>query len=365
MNAFKNVLRIFSLLTLAVLISSCMKGGGEVVEIRGQTMGSYYLIKYIPGEGSIPKEEAAKKIEGVLTWVNGFFNHYNPESTLSQFNLKRDTEWMEVDEKFIFVLSMNKDMSERVEGAFDPTIFPIVRAYGFAGDHRGKSEKRIPSDDEIAKLLKSVGISKIEIDEKGKRVRKLDPNLEMEFGASVPGLAADDISWTLKNVIKSKDFLIDVGGEMHIEGTHNGSPWRVAIEAPQEGNERVIERIIEITDVNLATSGNYRNFIKNEGKRLGHILDARTGKSAPSDILSVTVLDKHGAFNADLWSTALMSIGIRNAYFLAEKFLVPAYFIYEVESPDGTKQIKTRQTSAMKAYTNSETILGKLEELVK
>lgn len=365
MNVFRTALNTFLVLSLATLLASCNGGGGEIVEIRGQTMGSYYLVKYIPGKDSVSKEVAAEKIENVLTWVNSFFNHYSPTSTLSKFNLKRDKEWMEVDEKFIFVLSMNKMMYERVEGAFDPTIFPVVRAYGFSGDFRGKSEKRIPTDKELETLMKSVGMDKIEIDEKNKRIRKLDPNVELEFAASVPGLAADDISWTLKNVVKTKDFLIDVGGEMHIEGTHNGSPWRVAIESPQEGNERVVDRIIEVTDVNLATSGNYRNYIKSEGKRLGHILDAKTGKPAPSDVLSVTVLNTHGAFNADLWSTALMAIGIRNAYFLAEKFLVPAYFIYEVENPDGTKQVKTRQTSAMKAYTNSESVLGKLEELVK
>lgn len=364
MNDLKSVLRYILLLCLATFFTACTDRG-ELVEIRGQTMGSYYLVKYIPSKESPSKEVAAERVESVLTWVNSFFNHYSPSSTLSKFNLKRDTEWMEVDEKFIFVLEMNKEISEKVEGSFDPTIFPVARAYGFSGDFRGKTEKRIPSDKEISKLMESVGISKIEIDKENNRIRKLDPNLELEFAASVPGLAADDISWTLKNVIKSKDFLIDVGGEMHIEGTHNGSPWRVAIESPQEGQERVVDRILELTDVNLATSGNYRNYIKSEGKRLGHILDAKTGKPAPSDILSVTVLNKFGAFNADLWSTALMSIGIRKAYFLAEKYLIPAYFIFEVESPDGTKEIKTRQTSAMKAYTNSEGVLGKLEELVK
>lgn len=365
MNDFNSALGKILSLALVLLFTSCMGGGGEVVEIRGQTMGSYYVVKYIPNKNSLSKKEAASQVESVLTWVNGFFNHYSPTSTLSKFNLKRDTEWMEVDEKFIFVLQMNKDMSEKVEGSFDPTIFPVARAYGFTGDFRGKSEKRVPSDEEIAKLMKSVGISKIEIDEKGGRIRKLDPNVELEFSASVPGLAADDISWALKNVIRSDNFLIDVGGEMHIEGTNNGSPWKVAIEAPREDDERIVDRIIELSDVHLATSGNYRNYIKSEGKRLGHILDAKTGKPAPSDILSVTVLNKHGAFNADLWSTALMSIGIRKAYFLAEKFLVPAYFIFEVENPDGTKEVKVRETSAMKAYTNSEGVLGKLEELLK
>lgn len=355
------------MLCLLLTFSSCNfnSGNGEVIEIRGETMGSYYIVKYIPESDSIPKEEVADQIQSVLVWVNSIFNHYDPESVISNFNKKRDLKWVDVGEKFIFVLDMNQMMSEKSEGAFDPTVLPLTRAWGFAGDYRGKPEKRELKDAEIKEIMKSVGLDKIEIDRKGNRIRKKVPGVELEFSASVPGLAADDISWAMTNVVKTKNFMIDVGGEMHIKGTNHGKPWKIAIEAPVENNDqRLAQKVLELSDTHVATSGNYRNYIESSGEKLGHVLDARTGKPAPSDILSVTVLDDHGAFNADLWSTTLMSLGVRRAYFLAEQSQLAAFFVYKVTGLDGKESIKTRETSRMSLYGKSS-ILNKIEDVMK
>lgn len=355
-----------ALLAAALFLVSCnfSGSGGDVIEIRGETMGSYYVVKYIAEKDSLPSEGAAEAISGVLVWINEQFNHYDPESTLSKFNKKKDLDWYQVDEKFLFVLRLNKDMSEASEGSFDPAILALTRAWGFAGDYRGKSEKRVLADSEVKELLKNVGLDKIEIDTENKRIRKKVPGVELDFSASVPGLAADDLSWCLENVVKTKNFMVDIGGEMHIKGTNNGNPWKIAIEAPHEGSDRVVQKILKLSDINLATSGNYRNYIESDGKKLSHILDAKTGKPAPSDILSVTVLDKYGAFNADLWSTTLMTLGIRRAYFLAEQRGIPAYFIYEIQGADGVGHVKVRETSRMKEYLEGS-ILESLQEAVK
>jgi thiamine biosynthesis lipoprotein len=208
------------------------------------------------------------------------------------------------------------------------TVAPLVGAWGFGPDGR---LDRQPDEAEIRRFLEAVGVQHLSLDPAALSVRKSRPDVQCDFSSIAPGYAADRI-WALLDESGFTDYLVDVGGELRTRGRNDsGAPWQIAIELPQPGG-RTIDRIVPVSDLAIATSGDYRNYHEVEGRRVTHIIDPRTGEPIRHRLASVTVIDEL-AVRADALSTALMVMGPEEGLAFARQHNLAAAFI--IRDADG------------------------------
>jgi thiamine biosynthesis lipoprotein len=175
--------------------------------------------------------------------------------------------------------------------------------------------------------LETVDYKKIRID--GNRIIKENPETQLNFNAVAKGYCVDLVVAFL--ILKGlENFLVDIGGELSVHGKRTpNKKWRVGIQKPTENKEDAIfaEEIIELQDIAIATSGNYRNYIEINGKRYGHTINPHTGYPEMNDLLSVTVLASTCAL-ADAYATAFMVMGVQKAQaFATQRPDIETYFI--------------------------------------
>ena len=136
--------------------------------------------------------------------------------------------------------------------------------------------------------------------------------------------------------LEIKNYMVDIGGEVKTKGLKNGEPWQIGIEKP-DPIARTIHKILEISDMNVATSGGYRNFFASGGKKFSHTIDPQTGYPVEHRLVSVTVFDPESCMAADALATTLMVLGPESGMEFVQKNDVAAYFIYGVQKSSGAK----------------------------
>jgi thiamine biosynthesis lipoprotein len=223
-----------------------------------------------------------------------------------------------------------ESMSRASGGAFDVTMGPLVRAWGFGAG--AVEERAAPAPAEIERLRASVGYRKLELRLGPPALRKSVPTLHVDLDGIAPGIAVDRIVAGLER-LGVGDYLVELGGEVRARGrSPAGRPWRVAVEAPLPG-ERRPWTLVELDRVAVSTSGDYRDFRELDGRRISHTIDPRTAAPVVHELASVTVLHASAA-SADAWSTALMVLGPEEGMALARRVELAALFIARM--PDGT-----------------------------
>ena len=215
------------------------------------------------------------------------------------------------------------DINRHSGGKFDPTVGPLVTAWGFGKGHTPTADTlNIPT------LLKYVGISKTRLGEGG-RLIKDDPRIEFNFSAIAKGLGCDAVAEMLeRNGVT--DYLIEIGGEIRSSGhSPRGDRWRVQIDAPVASADSVIHEsqcVVTLEDIGIATSGNYRNFHQENGRRFGHTINPLTGRPATTDVASATVAAPT-TMEADGYATAIMAMGSRDARRMVDSLRLAAYVV--------------------------------------
>jgi len=207
-----------------------------------------------------------------------------------------------VDWKTAELLSYALDMAEETNGALEPTIYPVLTAWGFT-----TGENRVPAETELAELLEKVGYDKVELNNDQ---IQMEPGGMIDLGAVGKGYAGDEAAQILRERGITAA-LLDIGGNIQAIGTKpDGSDWRVGLKDPFSGG---VLGIIQVSDVAVVTSGNYeRFFIGEDGKVYGHIIDPATGHPVENGIASVSVIASEGKL-CDALSTALFVMGLENA----------------------------------------------------
>ena len=207
-----------------------------------------------------------------------------------------------VDWKTAELLSYALDMAEETNGALEPTIYPVLTAWGFT-----TGENRVPAETELAELLEKVGYDKVELNNDQ---IQMEPGGMIDLGAVGKGYAGDEAAQILREWGITAA-LLDIGGNIQAIGTKpDGSDWRVGLKDPFSGG---VLGIIQVSDVAVVTSGNYeRFFIGEDGKVYGHIIDPATGHPVENGIASVSVIASEGKL-CDALSTALFVMGLENA----------------------------------------------------
>jgi len=312
-----------------------------VLEFRGETMGSTYEVKVVdPSAHPGTRQAMERGIAGELDLVNFTMSRFDPESELYRFNQRRDTRPFAMSEAAIEVIAAARLVSERTDGAYDVTIAPLLRLWGF-WDRRPRTSA--PTDAEIAAARAKVGWRLFEVDERAHTIRKLDPEVELDLGSIAPGAAVDRLS-NMFEAFDYENYMVEISGEVRCHGLRpDRKPWRIGVEKPvPEGHE--IEEVVELVNTAMSTSGDYLQFYLLDGERLSHTMDPRTGRPISHGLASVTVLHDE-CMMADAWATALDVLGPDEGYAAAERERLAALFI--VRKPDGS--FSKRETEAFAA----------------
>ncbi len=329
----KNILFLTGFFILLIGLVSCEQGPASFA-FNGQTMGTTYHITVVKGDKQPPSALSQSEIDELLLEVNASFSTYIDSSEVSTLNLYKGIEGQSKTPEFVELLEEAQRINLLTGGAYDITVGPLVNLWGFGPSFK---EDDIPSNELIEQALSNVGFDSISIDADNGLVRKLKPEVYVDFSSIAKGYGVDQLA----DFIESKgysNYMVEIGGEMRVNG-HNpkGTRWRIAIEKP-ESSTRAIHKIIHITDIAMATSGDYRNFFLKDGVRFSHTINPKTGKPVRHNLASVTVLNESAA-TADALATAFMVLGEKKGYDLAMKRELPVFFL--VKQRDGFNELMT------------------------
>ena len=309
---------------------------GPLFEFAGETMGTTFVVK-VAAESLAPEdhEGIATRLRERLAELNGALSNWDPDSEVSRLNAHQSTDPFPVGEDLDRVLGTAWEVSEASGGAFDATVRPLVQAWGFGDNARVPGG---PSAVELGRLRERVGYQRVSL--LAGEVTKSRPDVVVDLSAIAKGYAVDALSREL-SLQGYEDHLVEIGGEITASGRRpDGSPWRLAIEQPDVMG-REVHRVLEVSDLGMATSGDYRTYYEQDGVRISHTIDPRTGYPIGHGLASVTVLHPE-AMVADAWATALNVQGPEAGYRLATFLELPAYFI--IRRSDGTFETRATPT---------------------
>ena len=288
----------------------------EVLTISGTKMGTSYHITVIADQ--LPPDDLEQQIEQLLAKVDSSMSTYKKDSEINQFNRLPVGQTMTVSQEFAEVVKISRQIWQLSNGAFDPTIGPLVDLWGFGPDERHES---IPSSKTIELTKAQIGFDYVVLDEYKLSKTKA---VALDLSAVAKGYAVDRVA-DLLEMLALPNYLVEIGGEIRVSGFNSdGVLWRIAMEQPQLFAE--VDRVINITDIAVATSGDYRNYFEKDGVRYSHTIDPLTGKPIVHNLASVTVLTQSCA-QADAWATAFSVMGDEQSLKLAEQLDIAVYML--------------------------------------
>ncbi|STO55226.1 thiamine biosynthesis lipoprotein [Canicola haemoglobinophilus] len=319
----KFLLNLINILALAFLLSACQKE--EVVSLNGKTMGTTYHIKYIDeGKAKLNSEQIHQGIEAILQDVNAKMSTYIPNSELSLFNKNPEVNTpIEVSADLARVVAEAIELNKITQGALDVTVGPVVNLWGFGPEKR---VEKAPTAEQIAERKAWVGIEKVQLTQKNDKffLAKSVPQLYIDLSSIAKGFGVDKVAdYIAEQGITN--YLVEIGGEIRANG-HNAEnkAWQIAIEKPTFDGTRSVSQVIGLQDFAMATSGDYRNYFEQDGKRFSHEIDPKTCQPIQHNLASITVLSK-SSMTADGLSTGLFVLGAEKALEVAEQYNLPIY----------------------------------------
>ncbi|MCP3986321.1 MAG: FAD:protein FMN transferase [bacterium] len=325
----RRLLPIFLLVLVALTARTlwCQAPGKTL--LVGQTMGTSWSVTLVE-----PDPRAREAIQARLDAVNAAMSTWDPDSELSRFNAHASSEPFPLSSETLGVMSLAREVSEATGGAFDVTVRPLVAAWGFGAGARIPGAG--PVDEDLVALRARVGFERLVLDPAGGTAQKRHPQLEVDLSAIAKGFGVDEVARALSELGHER-FLVEVGGEVRALGERPaGGSWRLAIERP-EPDGRAVHAVVELRDLAMATSGDYRSFYEQEGERLTHIVDPRVGRPVSHGLASVSVVHQNAA-TADAWATALTVLGPDEGPRVAVASGIAAYFI--VRTPQGSYETR-------------------------
>jgi FAD:protein FMN transferase len=310
-------------LVLFVALSGC--GNGDSMEsFGGPTMGSTYSIKYLRHAGLPAPTEVRVQVEKILAEVDQQMSTYRSDSDIERFNDLPANRCQKMPAPILKLVRVGERLSEQSEGSFDLTLEPLLNLWGFGPQARNE---KVPSAQALAEVRQRVGYQHLRID--GDQLCK-DAAVEVDFNSIAAGYAVDTIAAKLE-AMGIHNYLAEATGELKAAGKKlDGSSWRIALEEPRD-DQQVAERIIAVDGYGVSTSGDYRNYFVQDGRRYSHTFDARAGAPVSHTLASVTVIH-HSALMADGLSTLLLILGPERGWDYAEKHDIGAFFVIRADT---------------------------------
>ncbi|WP_288919711.1 FAD:protein FMN transferase [uncultured Prevotella sp.] len=282
---------------------------------EGMVFGTVYNITY-QYDSDIKQD-----IEAELQKVDNSLSPFNRTSIISKVNRNENPK---VDEMFTEVFNLAAKVSSETGGAFDITVAPLVNMWGF-----GTKQFHRPDKESVDSLMRFVGFHKVSL--RDGHVVKSDPRIQLDCSAIAKGYGCDVVARYLRSK-GIKNFMIEIGGEVVTSGQNEKQlPWKIGVTKPTDDSlqdNQELQTILNVTDKAMATSGNYRNFYIDGGRKLAHTIDPHTGYPVQHSLLSSTVIASDCA-TADAYATSFMVLGVEKAKeVLSRHPELMAYFIY-------------------------------------
>ncbi|MDO5553091.1 MAG: FAD:protein FMN transferase [Planctomycetia bacterium] len=339
----------------------------RIVTLSGETMGTFWNARLLCAESD--GETVAQMrhaIETALAQVDAVMSTWREDSELSRFNQAESTEWISVSPELASVVACGLTVSQASRGAFDMTVGPVVNLWKFGPDRT--ELERLPTDAELSAAKERVGYEKLSVRMEPPALRKAIPDLYVDLSAIAKGYAVDCVAAVLQQS-GVENFMIDVGGELRCRGhkrTPSGEPvpWSLGIEVPDlaaNTNGTRVGRILETSDLSLATSGDYRNYRRVGKVQFSHLIDPRSGRpcalfetdeDVEERVASVSVVAKE-CMEADAWATALFVLGPEEGIAVAGEDLAVLFIVRtvaggktsyrEVVSPAFEREVNSRK----------------------
>ena len=328
----KNLSTCFSCFVVTLLLASCHLQPQKIV-LQGLAQGSYYAVTYFDEQN----RNFQREIDSIFHDVDMSVNLWVDSSVISKVNRNEEVT---LDSIFIDNFNIAQEAAVLSDGYFDPTISPIVAAWGFSYKTGDSITSQL-----IDSLKRLVNYRNIRIE--GGKVVKGNPDMNLDFNAIAQGYTSDLIAKFLESR-GIRNFLVDTGGEIMARGNKpNGQPWIVGIEKPAENwdSERTVQTRIALRDKGLVTSGSTRKYVERNGKRYSHCIDPKTGYPVEHNVLSVTVLAENSVW-ADALASICMVMGMEKSLPLIESMDgVEAYYIFV----NGKNELETFATEGFKS----------------
>ena len=287
---------IWIALAVALVALYCSRDNKRYYSYEGVVWTTEYHITYEA------RHDLGDSIQNILSRIDASASPYNKASLITALNTNTATV---VDDCIRRLLEASFTVNRESGGTFDPTVMPLVNAWGF-----GYKNGSLPSRGQLDSILTFVGMDKITLH--GDTLVKKDPRVMLDFSSIAKGMACDEIGRMLTRN-GAVNWLVEIGGEVMAAGVNKrGTPWQVSVDMPTDGQDDAATHesalVLTLDSGAVATSGNYRKWRMEGGSKLSHIIDPRTGDSRTGTLLSVTVLASD-CMSADAWATACMVMG--------------------------------------------------------
>ncbi len=344
---FNSIFFIGIFIFLIFSFTGCNKSGPQTtsIELHGHTMGTTYQVKISDAQYKAPMtpETLTEKLNGeidqVLKTVNLHMSTFIENSEISLFNNYQGTDWFNVSPDTAKVMEESIRISRLSEGAFDITVAPLINLWGFGPKH---TNREIPPDSEIQNVLSQIGYKNLSVRYSPPGIKKEIPAITCNLSAIAKGYGVDCVGEYIEK-LGYKNYLVEIGGEIRARGLKvENKKWTVAIASPDGGPG--FEKILSLTDLSMATSGDYHNYFEKDGVRYSHTIDPSTGKPITHSLASVTVIHS-SCMTADAFATAIDVLGPEKGYELALREGLPVFLI--LHSPKGFVE---KMTPSFKQY---------------
>lgn len=279
----------------------------EPLRFTGRTMGTTWSAKIFDEVADPVVIEGA--IADEFEWAESLTSHWRTNTDLSEFNGTATTNAMPVPWPVLTLTRRAADISRATDGAYDVTVGPLVRLWGFGP---GPRRSQPPTDSEIEAVLPAIGWEKLDVLDG--MLRKQHPALEVDLSSIAVGWAIDQVAQLLERRGYT-NFLVEAGGELRARGR-----WTIAIEHPP--------RTCTLANESIGTSGTYRRNFQSDGRQYSHLIDPRTGRPITHRTVSVSVRHADCA-HSDAWAAALNVLGVEAGLPLAERLNLAAQFVVE------------------------------------
>ena len=307
-------MRIFqyiSIMAFFLLIASVIyQSSPKYYIIKGEIYGTYYNIKINTDNKN---KELKNKITAKLQEIDKQMSIFNKESEISKINNEQANKSINLSSNLSEVLKVSNKVWLQSNGWFDVTLGELINLWGF-----GNTKAKIPTSSEIKKTLNYSGFDKLKFANDFTKIIKKNKNTKINLSAIAKGYAVDKIAEVLDEN-GYKNYIVDIGGEVITKGfrSNKGEGWNVAINKPvSNSNENIM--ILSLSNIAVATSGNYRNYYKKGDKIYAHTISSKTGYPVENDILSVSVFHDSCMY-ADAYATAINAMGLKKGYEFAKK----------------------------------------------
>lgn len=314
---------VFAIFIFFLAGCNSTKPEAKYIANQGAIYGTYYHISYESPEG----KDLHNQVDSVLHEMDLSLSTFKTESVLSKVNSNRPVK---LDRWFTDVFKEAEKISKITGGTFDATVAPLVNVWGF-----GFTKKESVTPELIDSIMQFVGYQKVRIAD-GKVVKD-DNRLMLDFSAIAKGYTVDKIGDFLASQ-GCKNYMVEIGGEVVAHGVNKeGRIWRIGINEPNDNEPATpteLQAIISLKDKAIATSGNYRNFYVENGKKYAHTIDPHSGYPVQHSLLSASVL-ANDCMTADAFATSLMVMGVDKAMAMVENLdSIDVYLIYADKNGD-------------------------------